>query len=67
MNLIPANSLLQVICGDIKFLPGAAMWLPLTMADGEELHLSQGDMSAAFYTYLSCQLCGNSSWPSTSS
>lgn len=51
MNLIPANSLLQVICGDIKFLPGAAMWLPLTMADGEELHLSQGDMSAAFYLF----------------
>ena len=51
MNLVPANALLQVICGDIKFLPGAAMWLPLTVAAGEELYLSQGDMSAAFYLF----------------
>eukprot|EP00435_Cladocopium_sp_Y103_P028366 s1320_g7.t1 len=51
MNLVPANSLLQVISGDIAFLPGAASWLPLTVAAGEELFLSQGDMSAAFYLF----------------
>ena len=51
MNLIPANRLFQVICGDVHLLPHGAAWLPLMVEAGEYLHISQGDMSAAFYLF----------------
>lgn len=51
MNLVPANRLLQVIAGDIQLLPSAAAWLPLVLDRDGELHISQGDMSAAFYLF----------------
>lgn len=51
MNLVPTNRLFQVICGDIQLLPQGAAWVPLVMAEGEELKISQGDMSAAFYLF----------------
>eukprot|EP00438_Fugacium_kawagutii_P022177 Skav235072 [mRNA] locus=scaffold3466:131994:145576:- [translate_table: standard] len=56
MNLIPANSLLRTIVGDVQFLPNATAWLPLVLAPQETLGLSQGDMSAAFYLF-SCPEC----------
>ena len=51
MNLIPANRLLQVILGDVHLLPHGAGWIPLVVQAGEELRISQGDMSAAFYLF----------------
>lgn len=51
MNLIPSNSLFDVIQGDISYLPSAPAWAPLLLHDGQELHMSQSDMSAAFYLF----------------
>ena len=51
MNLIPANRLFQVILGDVQLLPSGAAWIPLVVSEQEELRVSQGDMSAAFYLY----------------
>eukprot|EP00435_Cladocopium_sp_Y103_P043382 s2195_g12.t1 len=51
MNLVPANRLFQVICGDIQLLPHGAAWIPLVVSGEEELYVSQGDMSAAFYLF----------------
>eukprot|EP00435_Cladocopium_sp_Y103_P031029 s3055_g7.t2 len=51
MNLVPANRCLEVIRGDIQLLPHGTSWLPLIVSEGEELRVSQGDMSAAFYLF----------------
>lgn len=51
MNLIPSNSLFDIIQGDISLLPSATQWMPLCVSDGEEISLSQSDMSAAFYLF----------------
>lgn len=51
MNLIPINGLFRVLQGDIGLLPNATGWLPLCMCQGEEITISQGDMSAAFYLF----------------
>ena len=51
MNLVSTNRLFQVICGDIQLLPQGAAWVPLVMSGSEELRVSQGDMSAAFYLF----------------
>ena len=51
MNLIPANRLFQVIHGDVHLLPSGSAWIPLVVNENEELRISQGDMSAAFYLY----------------
>ena len=51
MNLIPINGLFRVLRGDIHMLPSATSWMPLVLADGETLAMSQGDMHAAFYLF----------------
>lgn len=51
MNFIPVNGLFNVMRGDIDCLPSATHWLPLCLSAGEEISLSQGDMSAAFYLF----------------
>ena len=51
MNFIPVNGLFSVMRGDIDCLPSATHWLPLCLSAGEEISLSQGDMSAAFYLF----------------
>ena len=51
MNLVPVNGLFEVLRGDISCLPNATQWLPLCLEDGEEISLSQGDMSSAFYLF----------------
>ena len=51
MNLIPSNGLMTIIQGDISLLPSGAGWLPLVLSPGEELAMSQGDMSSAFYLF----------------
>ena len=51
MNLVPANRLFQVICGDVHLLPHGTAWMPLVVSAGEELRISQSDMSAAFYLF----------------
>ena len=51
MNLIPSNGLMEIIQGDISFLPSGAGWLSLMLSPGEELAMSQGDMSSAFYLF----------------
>lgn len=51
MNFIPTNRLFQVICGDVQLLPHGTAWLPLVLCEGEELRISQGDMTAAFYLF----------------
>ena len=51
MNLIPANSVLSIIRGDIAALPSASAWIPIVLSEGNELFMSQGDMSSAFYLF----------------
>lgn len=51
MNLIPINRALRVICGDIGCLPSAACWQLLALAEDECIHVSQCDMSSAFYLF----------------
>lgn len=50
-NLIPANGLFSVLRGDIDCLPHATEWLPMTIADGEEVIMNQADMQSAFYLF----------------
>ena len=56
VNLIPTNGLFRMLDGDISFLPSATGWLPLCIAEGEEVYMSQGDMASAFYLFrmLAC-------------
>lgn len=51
MNLIPANSILSVISGDIGALPSPVAWMPLVIDEGTEIFMSQADMSSAFYLF----------------
>jgi len=51
MNLVPVNGLFEVLRGDINCLPNATQWLPLCFSGGEEVNLSQGGMSSAFYLF----------------
>ena len=51
MNLIPVNGIFSVLRGDVQSLPSATGWLPLVLSEGEEITMSQGDMSAAFYLF----------------
>ena len=51
MNLIPTNALFQILAGDITALPSATLWLPMVLCEGDEVHLSQGDMASAFYLF----------------
>ena len=51
MNLVPTNRLFEVIAGDVQLLPHGTAWIPMVMQVGEELRMSQCDMSAAFYLF----------------
>ena len=51
MNLIPINGLFRVLQGDVGLLPSATGWLPICMSQGEEITISQSDMTAAFYLF----------------
>ena len=51
MNLIPSNALFDIIQSDISLLPSATQWMPLCVCEGEEVSLSQSDISAAFYLF----------------
>ena len=51
MNLIPVNALFGVLRGDIDCLPNATCWIPLVLSEGDEITMSQGDMSSAFYLF----------------
>lgn len=51
MNLIPINSIFETIEGDIRSLPSSTSWLPVHITCGEQLEMSQGDMSSAFYLF----------------
>eukprot|EP00438_Fugacium_kawagutii_P033223 Skav231044 [mRNA] locus=scaffold446:243817:254709:+ [translate_table: standard] len=51
MNLVPSNALFADIKGDIASLPNATAWMSLTLSEGEQLFLSQGDMQSAFYLF----------------
>lgn len=51
MNLIPVNGILEVIEGDISFLPSPTAWIPICADDGECFSMSQGDMQSAFYLF----------------
>ena len=51
MNLIPANSILSIISGDIGALPSPVSWIPLVIDEGTEIFMSQADMSSAFYLF----------------
>ena len=50
-NLIPANGLFSVLRGDIDFLPNATEWLPMAVAEGEQVVMNQADMQSAFYLF----------------
>ena len=49
LNLRPINRALRIIQGDIKELPMATSWTQLCLEESETIHVSQADMSSAFY------------------
>ena len=51
MNLIPVNSILEIIKGDITYLPSPTAWISICADDGECFSMSQGDMQSAFYLF----------------
>lgn len=51
MNLIPVNNILEVIKGDIGFLPSPTSWISIVADEEEEFTMSQGDMQSAFYLF----------------
>lgn len=51
MNLKPINRVLDIIKGDIEELPMATTWAQLCLMEDETLHVSQADMSSAFYLF----------------
>ena len=51
MNLQPINRVLRIIQGDIKELPMATSWTQLFLQESETIHVSQADMSSAFYLF----------------
>ena len=50
-NLVPANGLFGVLRGDIDYLPAATGWLPMVLAEGQQVTMSQADMASAFYLF----------------
>ena len=42
-------------CSAVQLLPHGSAWIPLVVDDGEELRVSQSDMSAAFYLFEAWQ------------
>ena len=51
MNLKPINRALKIIKGDIGELPLATSWTQLYLSESETIHVSQADMSSAFYLF----------------
>ena len=51
MNLKPINRNLDIIKGDIDELPMATTWAQLCLDEDEVIHISQADMSSAFYLF----------------
>ena len=51
MNLIPTNSLFQVIAGSVHRLPSITQWGALFVGEGETVEVSQADISSAFYLF----------------
>ena len=51
MNLRPINRALAIIQGDIAELPSAMAWCQLALEEDETIHVSQADMSSAFYLF----------------
>ena len=51
LNLRPINRALRIIQGDIKELPMATSWTQLCLEESETIHVSQADMSSAFYLF----------------
>lgn len=51
MNLKPINRALRIIKGDIKELPMATNWTQMCLLETETVHVSQADMSSAFYLF----------------
>jgi len=51
MNLKPINRALDIVRGDIGELPMATTWNQLMLDESETVHISQADMSSAFYLF----------------
>ena len=51
MNLKPINRALDIVKGDIGELPMATTWNQLMLDESETIHISQADMSSAFYLF----------------
>ena len=51
INLQPINRALKIIKGDISELPVATCWTQLCLSESETIHVSQADMSSAFYLF----------------
>ena len=51
MNLVPTNAYQRAIKGDVRFLPYLGQLCGIVIADGQELLISQEDMSCAFYVF----------------
>jgi len=51
MNLKPINRALDIVKGDIGELPMATTWNQLMLDENETIHISQADMSSAFYLF----------------
>ena len=51
MNLIPTNGVLCQLKGLVSELPGICQYMSIYLGPGEELKISQSDMTSAFYLF----------------
>lgn len=51
MNLVPLNSVMATLTGKVNQLPGISQYLSLVLGENESIHVSQLDMTSAFYLF----------------
>ena len=51
MNLIPLNSFLKDLCGDVGSLPMTAQWLNFVLLEDEIVWVNSEDQKSSFYLY----------------
>ena len=51
VNLVPSNSYLHVMLGDVRTLPMVGQWQVIVMHEGEAMLTYSEDQKACFYIY----------------
>ena len=50
MNLIPTNTYLREVVGDVSSLPMTSQWMHMVLLDGEVCWMNSEDQKASFYS-----------------